>query len=134
MLIDHLEGVRQTGPHKWIAKCPAHGDNRPSLSVSETPDGKTLVHCWAGCSALEVVNAVGLELANLFPEDGRGQRHHQRSGRRPMRASPREALQLLRADLLTCGIVLARGDDPTPDELALMFKTAGRISSLLGGS
>ncbi len=33
----------------WIARCPAHDDRHPSLSISER-DGKLLVHCHAGCS------------------------------------------------------------------------------------
>jgi hypothetical protein len=36
------------------ARCPAHDDRNPSLSVSDGPDGKLLVHCHAGCSQAEV--------------------------------------------------------------------------------
>lgn len=34
-----------------IARCPAHDDHEPSLSVSEGDDGRLLTHCHAGCSA-----------------------------------------------------------------------------------
>lgn len=67
-LLDRLEGVRQTGPGRWIAKCPAHEDRGPSLSIRETDDGRVLVHDFAGCGAADVVAAVGLELRDLFPE------------------------------------------------------------------
>jgi hypothetical protein len=69
-LLDRLEGVRQTGPNRWVAKCPAHEDRSPSLSVREVDDGKTLLQCFAGCSALDVLDSVGLNWAALFPEGG----------------------------------------------------------------
>ena len=39
----------------WIAHCPAHDDRNPSLSISESPDGKLLVKCHAGCSQQAVI-------------------------------------------------------------------------------
>lgn len=38
----------------WIAKCPAHDDETPSLSISEV-DGKVLVKCHAGCDQDAVI-------------------------------------------------------------------------------
>ena len=70
-LIALLEGVRQTGDGRWVAKCPAHADKSPSLSIRATSDGTVLLHCFAGCGAAEVVHAVGLELRDLFPEKPR---------------------------------------------------------------
>jgi len=65
-LLSRLEGVKQTGPDRWIAKCSAHDDRTPSLAVRVLPDGRVLVHCFGGCSALEVVSAVDLTMADLF--------------------------------------------------------------------
>ncbi len=31
------------------ARCPAHDDHHPSLSISEGRNGKPLAHCFAGC-------------------------------------------------------------------------------------
>jgi hypothetical protein len=67
LLLDRLEGVRKRGEGSWSARCPAHEDKAPSLSVRETEDGVVLVHCFGGCSAHDVVSAVGLELHDLFP-------------------------------------------------------------------
>ena len=53
---------------RYTALCPAHDDKSPSLSITETQDGKVLIHCHAGCSAGDIVEAVGLELKDLFPE------------------------------------------------------------------
>lgn len=66
-LIDRLEYVRPNGKDKWIARCPAHDDRDPSLSVSETPDGRVLVKCFGGCGTLDVITAVGLTWDALFP-------------------------------------------------------------------
>ena len=67
-LIDRLDGVRATGPGRWIAKCPAHEDRSPSLSIRQADDGKVLLHCFGNaCGAADVVAAVGLEFADLFP-------------------------------------------------------------------
>ncbi len=42
----------------WMARCPAHPDITPSLSINETPTGKVLVKCFGGCSQAEVIAAL----------------------------------------------------------------------------
>ena len=81
-ILSRLDRVKQTGPGKWQALCPAHDDKRPSLSIKEADDGKVLLKCWTGCGAAEIVNAVGLSLADLFPGDRRSLSDH---GTGPMR-------------------------------------------------
>lgn len=66
-LISRLDKVRQRGAGQWSARCPAHDDRSPSLSIKETGDGRTLVHCFGGCSVDQVLGAVGLEIDALFP-------------------------------------------------------------------
>lgn len=50
------------GGHKagncWMARCPAHDDSTPSLSIKETCNGKLLVHCHAGCEQSAVIAAL----------------------------------------------------------------------------
>ena len=48
----------------WIARCPAHDDRNPSLSVSQNPDGRILVKCHAGCEQNDVIN--GLRARGLW--------------------------------------------------------------------
>ena len=62
-----FEGVQKSGGG-WVARCPAHGDDNPSLSIARGEDGRWLVHCHAGCSAEAVVEAVGLKMADLMPD------------------------------------------------------------------
>jgi len=67
-LLSRFEGVKQTGPGRWIALCSAHQDKHPSLNIREKDNGTLLLICRAGCAAPDVVASVGLTLADLFPD------------------------------------------------------------------
>jgi len=43
--------------HSWVARCPAHDDRSPSLSITDGED-RVLVYCHAGCSQSEVIQAL----------------------------------------------------------------------------
>lgn len=66
-LLARLERVKTTGPGRWNARCPAHNDKSPSLAIRELGDGRVLLHCFTGCSTADVLAAVGLEFADLYP-------------------------------------------------------------------
>ncbi|WP_375702276.1 toprim domain-containing protein [Bartonella sp. AA89HNZF] len=40
------------------ARCPAHDDRLPSLSISNGNDGRLLLYCYAGCSFREIIQAL----------------------------------------------------------------------------
>ena len=67
LFLARLDRVRRVGAGRWMARCPAHEDRSPSLSVRELDGGRMLVHDFAGCSVEEIVAAVGLSLSDLFP-------------------------------------------------------------------
>lgn len=67
VLLSRLERVRKSG-RGYTARCPAHEDRSASLSIAEGNDGRALVKCFAGCEVLAVVRALGLEVADLFPQ------------------------------------------------------------------
>ena len=50
-------GGQQVGSG-WTARCPAHDDHEPSLSISEDAKGKVLVRCHAGCGQSQVLSAL----------------------------------------------------------------------------
>ena len=56
-------GGRKSGSG-WIAKCPAHEDRNPSLSIASAADGRVLAHCHAGCSQTAVIHS--LQAAGLW--------------------------------------------------------------------
>lgn len=93
-LLSRLPDARRMGPDRWIALCPAHDDRSPSLAIREIEDGRVLLHCFAGCETRAVVQALGLELPDLFPPDPRGP---EVTGRPHREARPFNA-----ADALAC--------------------------------
>ena len=54
-----VQGVKKSG-NGYKARCPAHDDTNPSLSLTEK-NGKVLLHCHAGCSQQAVLDALGIE-------------------------------------------------------------------------
>ena len=42
----------------WKARCPAHDDRDPSLSIRDADNGKVLVRCYAGCEQEQVIAAL----------------------------------------------------------------------------
>jgi hypothetical protein len=52
----------------YVARCPAHDDRNPSLSVCDAPDGKVLVHCHGPCDQERVIAT--LRARGLWPEKG----------------------------------------------------------------
>jgi hypothetical protein len=63
-----VEGLHAKRSGKgWIAKCPAHNDLKPSLSINEGADGRALIKCQAGCSTEDVLTALGITYRDLFP-------------------------------------------------------------------
>jgi hypothetical protein len=59
-----LDNPKQRGT-RWSARCPAHADKSPSLSVTEGDKG-ILLRCWAGCSLPEICSALRIKPKDLF--------------------------------------------------------------------
>ncbi len=57
--------------NRWMCLCPAHDDSSPSLAVVRSSSGATLIHCFAGCEPEDIVESVGLTMADLG--DGGGE-------------------------------------------------------------
>lgn len=89
-LLNRLEKVKGT-KGRWTACCPAHGDKSPSLAIRQLDDGRILLKCFAGCSAYEVVSAVGMDMQDLFPIENKlgytSETQSQKSERRPFYAA-----------------------------------------------
>ena len=72
-ILDDLHGKldksKRTGD-KLTARCPAHADKTPSLSVTIGDTGDcVVVHCFAGCATEDVVAALGWTMRDLFVSD-----------------------------------------------------------------
>lgn len=68
VLLHRLDKVKSRG-NKHVARCPAHDDKTPSLSITELADTRVVIHCQAGCGAIDVLSAVGLDYDDLLPND-----------------------------------------------------------------
>lgn len=60
-----LEKPRRSGSG-WVACCPTHDDQNPSLSLRDGADGKVLVKDFGGCDNLTVIDE--LKARGLWPE------------------------------------------------------------------
>jgi hypothetical protein len=69
-VLSKLEGVKGGFNNQFSAFCPAHEDNNPSLSVTDTSEGKVLIKCHSGCDVESIVQAIGLSMSDLFPHVG----------------------------------------------------------------
>ncbi len=94
-LLDRLDGVKHTGPGRFMARCPAHDDKSPSLGVKDCGDGVTVVNCLAGCETEDVLSAVGLSFSDLYPERI-GSEHSYKPTRQ--RFDARQVLRVLRSE------------------------------------
>lgn len=52
----------------WDVCCPAHDDTHPSLGVMEGEGGRIVLNCLAHCENRDIVHALGITMADLFPD------------------------------------------------------------------
>lgn len=67
-IIQHFQNAKQVGENQYSANCPACGDTKRHLYISER-DGRILLDCKKGCTFNEVVQASGLKKADFFPPE-----------------------------------------------------------------
>ena len=64
-ILERLEDVRIEGS-SYLARCPAHRDSNPSLLITLTDTNTLLLHCRAGCSKPNLLNALHVRMSDLF--------------------------------------------------------------------
>ena len=127
-ILTRLESVRETGQGRWMARCPAHDDRTPSLSIGQADDGRILINCFAGCATSEVVSVVGLELSDLFPDKP--------ASCKPI-SRPFPAADILRclssevALLIVCASDLAKDEKLDSETKGRLLKSAARFQAAL---
>jgi len=133
LLLGRLERVVPTR-RGWRAPCPACGGRSLKLSIGEAVDTRAvLLRCFAGCSAAEVVAAVGLKSADLFP---RKERPHDPASRRANRQLMQEAgwrcaLAVLDREVGVLAIaarLLAKGHQLTAEDGVRLEQAVERIA------
>ena len=94
-ILDLLQGVTRNGDG-WKARCPAHDDQTPSLSITEGDAGRTLLKCFAGCTVESICASINITTADLFAEREKSDRrivatydYHDRDGKMAFQRSHR---------------------------------------------
>lgn len=126
-LLAQLKGVRGRNG-AWSARCPAHEDRSPSLSVKELPDGRILMHCFGGCGTDAVLGALGVQMTDLFPEP-LGHHHAPTRG-----FSATDALRCLASEgsiIALTAADIAEGKAPTGIDVDRVTYALGRINEAL---
>lgn len=127
-LLERLHGVRERGPGRWLARCPAHDDRSPSLSIRELHGGVVLLHCFGGCSVADVVRAVGLDLAALFPPQDNKPGAGAPRVRRPWSAHDLLALATFESQIVAVAAAgLAHGTPLSETDRARLLEAAARL-------
>ncbi len=126
-LIDRLDGVRETGHDKYVARCPAHDDRSPSLAIKDCGNGRILLHCFAGCDVESVLDALGLSFSDIMPERV-GEMHTYKPVRQ--RFDARQVLRVLRPEATLVAIAaenIAEGVTLSDEDRDRVFNAACRI-------
>lgn len=143
-ILANLDRVKVTGAGTWLASCPTsahrHGDRSRGLSIREGDDGRVLIHCFAGCPVHEVVDALGMELADLFPVRSIEYPNHAPKGGiigrgRVKRISWRDLLEALQLDIRACSLAfsdLAAGKAFSQADAASIARMAGHLADEIG--
>jgi hypothetical protein len=123
-LLGRLSRVKQTGPGRWIACCPAHEDRNPSLSIREIADGRILIYDFGGCETGDVLAAIGLSFSDLFDKP---LTHHLPPLRGGLNA--RELLELNAHEATVVALLAADAQTRqlTSEELARLAQAAARL-------
>ena len=131
LLLPRLVDVKQHG-NRWTATCPNGHEHKGGLSVAVGGDGRLMLHCFKGCDAEQVLRAVGLRLADLFPERLVPQTSEQRRAMRQaaIQANWVAARGVLTREATICEIAtqtILRGDTLSEDDIARVRLAAQRI-------
>jgi hypothetical protein len=66
--LSYFEKSYRSGKDEYQCLCPAHNDKTASLSIKNLPDERILIHCFAGCAANDILEAVGLTFDDIVPK------------------------------------------------------------------
>lgn len=129
-LLSRLDKVKRTGPGRWQARCPAHDDRGPSLSIRELDDGRLLVFDHAGCGVEEVLKAVGCTFDDLFPP-----RQPPVEGYRPIRRPflPADAFAVIQHEVTVAALIacdMQKSKQVSDEDYQRLLVAAGRLNNM----
>lgn len=119
LLLNALEYCKPSGTGKWIARCPAHDDKSPSLSITQRGE-RILIHCHAGCGGNDILDAVGLDYSAIYPEPTDNNYYNSSKPRRNNSPSYDELLLAITKDSRASGGQLTKAEEEA--ELAAFMR------------
>lgn len=69
VFFNQVRGLKAGKPGHWNGICPAHEDQKPSLSIDISDTGALLFVCMAGCTHEQIRRAMNLENTLLAPPE-----------------------------------------------------------------
>ncbi len=66
--LGYFKSSYKSGKDEYQCLCPAHDDKTASLGIKELPDGRILIHCFAGCGANDILQSIGLKFDDIIPK------------------------------------------------------------------
>lgn len=132
--VSRLDKARATGNNRWTARCPAHEDKNPSLTVSVGDDGRVLVKCFAECSFEDICNAANVSMSDMMPEKALGDHFKPIPGRRRMPAA--DVLEMLRTESMIvwlAGCDISKGKTLDAVYLERLNLACARIEEAING-
>lgn len=130
-VLARLDDPRPNGKDRWRCRCPACGGNRSALSIGIREDDALLMRCWKGCDVQSVVMALGLSLADLFPQN---EVTYLPRSKRLRLMSPSQCIDVIEFEcqvVWTAAWNLASGHCLTPDDLERLSTAAQRIQAMI---
>ncbi len=127
----NLPKFRKSGAGNYMACCPAHSDKSASLSIKEEPDGRVLFHCFAGCDKQAILDACGMEWADVMPERLSGHMHV--AVKNPFSAM--QALHHMHMEacfMLQVANVLKAGGRINKQDRERLVLTTGKLAEVIG--
>ena len=131
-LLARFDAARRAGRDRWVARCPAHGDRHPSLSIKLGDKGGWLLHCHAGCEIDQIIAAAGLVWSDIGPERPLWHRHKGNGGPAAWAGlmPALHALEQHHIRVLTLAPSVAVGLDDTEDLLRAVFAAADSMAEI----
>jgi hypothetical protein len=130
-VIARLRNVTPRARGGYRASCPTelheHGDRSRGLHIGEGDDGRALLWCAAGCSAPDIVAAIGLSASDLFERQTTNLEHGRHL--RP-RVAARDLLELIDHEALTVGMIalaIRNSQQVTDEDWQRLATAAARI-------
>lgn len=124
-LLNRLQKVRKIGTDEWVASSPTRSDRTPSLFIKYDTNGNILLHDFGGSSVDEICNAIGIELSDLFPDDGKEYK--------PQRFNAHNVLVAMRQEVLIvalCAIDIVAGKNITEEDKDRVLLASQRLKEV----